>query len=64
MASTAKQQQNTTDLRIVQLHAIALSECGKLEKLIDELTALGPHSLDRDNALMNTKERLAQLARR
>lgn len=64
MTLTAKQQQNKVDQRIVQLHAIALSECKKMEKLIDELKALGPHSLDRDNALANTREHLAQLSRR
>lgn len=63
MALTAKQQQNKVDQRIV-LHEIALSECRKLEKLIDELKALGPHSLDRDNALANTRGHLAQLSRR
>lgn len=64
MALTAKQQQNKVDLRIDQVHEIVLSECRKLEKLIDELKALGPHSLNRDNALANTREHLAQLARR
>jgi hypothetical protein len=64
MALTAKQQQNKADQRIAQLHEIALSECRKIEKLIDELKALGPHSLDRENALANTREYLAQLSRR
>lgn len=55
---------NKTDLRIEQLHAVALSECSKLAKLIDELKTLGPHTLDRDNALSNVREHLAQLVRR
>lgn len=64
MALTIKQRQNRVDLRIVQLHAIARSECRKIEQLIDELKVLGPHSLDRDNALANIREHLAQLSRR
>lgn len=64
MILTAKQQQKKIDQRIVQLYAIALSECRKMEKLIDELKALGPHSLDRDNAIVNTCEHLVQLSRR
>lgn len=64
MTLSVKQQQNKVDQRTVQLHAIALSECRKMEKLIDELKALGPHSRDRDNALANTSEHLVQLSHR
>jgi hypothetical protein len=52
------------DQRIGQLHEIALSECRKIEKLIDEIKALGPHSHGSENALANTREHLAQLSRR
>jgi len=70
MTLSVKQQQNKVDQRIVQLHAIALSECRKMEKLIDELKVLGSHShshshsRDRDNALANTRDHLVQLSHR
>lgn len=52
------------DKRINELHARALKTWGPLERLIDELKQLGPHSLDRDNALLNTREWLRGLANR
>ena len=52
------------DARIRELHAEAGRLWSQIEKIIDELKNLGPHSLDRSNALMNVREWLGQLARR
>jgi hypothetical protein len=52
------------DERIRQLHDQAGLHWQPLEKIIDELKALGDHSLDGDNALANTRDWLMQLARR
>lgn len=52
------------DRRIHELHAEAQSLAHRFEEVIDELKTTGPHSLDRDNALVNTRERLRQLANR
>lgn len=46
------------------LHRKALQHIRTLEGLIDQMKAAGPCPLDGDNALLNTKSRLEQLARR
>lgn len=56
--------QEQKDLRIRELHSDALKLWPKIEKIIDELKSLGPHSLDSNNALLNTAEWLNQLAGR
>ncbi len=48
--------QDQKDSRINELHAEAQMMWPKLEKLIDELKKLGPHSLDGTNALSNTRQ--------
>jgi hypothetical protein len=52
------------DARIRELHAEAREMWPKLERIIDELKHLGPHSLDGNNALLNVREWLSQLSRR
>jgi hypothetical protein len=59
-----KMSQGERDERIRELHTEAFSMWPKLEELIDELKMLGSHSLDGDNALLNTREWLAQLSKR
>jgi uncharacterized coiled-coil DUF342 family protein len=56
--------QDEIDARINKLHREAMSMWPKIEEIIDELKALGEHSLDRDNALLNTREWLDQLSKR
>lgn len=56
--------QNERDKRIRELHEKARAMWPKLEDIIDELKCLGEHSLDRNNALLNTREWLDQLSRR
>ncbi len=56
--------QKERDTRICELHYEAQKMWPKLEQIIDELKSLGPHSLDGDNALLNTREWLEQLSRR
>lgn len=56
--------QDEIDARINKLHREAMSMWPKIEKIIDELKMLGEHSLDRDNALLNTREWLDQLSKR
>ena len=56
--------QDEKDHRINELHAEAHRMWPKIEKLIDELKGLGPHSLDRWNALLNTREWLDGLSKR
>lgn len=56
--------QEQKDERIRELHSGALKLWPKIEKIIDELKFLGPHSLDNNNALLNTAEWLNQLAGR
>ncbi len=56
--------QDEIDARIDKLHREAMSMWPKIEEIIDELKALGEHSLDRDNALLNTREWLDQLSKR
>lgn len=58
------QEQDRKDRRINDLHAEAQKMWPKLEKLIDELKRLGPHSLDRGNALANTRQWLKDLSQR
>jgi hypothetical protein len=47
-----------------RLHAKALKHFRELEAIIDALKAAGPCKLDHDNALLNTKHWLQQLAGR
>lgn len=56
--------QEQKDDRIRELHGDALKLWPKIEKIIDELKLLGPHSLDSNNALLNTEDWLQQLAGR
>lgn len=56
--------QQQKDDRIRELHGHALKLWPKIEKIIDELKLLGPHSLDSNNALLNTGDWLQQLAGR
>ena len=56
--------QDEIDARIDKLHREAMSMWPRIEEIIDELKALGEHSLDRDNALLNTREWLDQLSKR
>lgn len=56
--------QEERDQRICDLHRKAMAMWPEIEKIIDELKLLGPHSLDRDNALLNTRDWLDQLSRR
>jgi len=57
-------EQTRRDDRIAELHREALPLIRQLESMIDELKSLGPHSLDRDNALENVREHLRQLSNR
>lgn len=61
MAELTQQQR---DARIQALHAEAGKMWTKLEKIIDELKKLGPHSLDRANAILNTEQHLKDLSER
>lgn len=56
--------QEQKDERIRELHSDALKLWPQIEKIIDELKLLGPHSLDSNNALLNSAEWLEQLADR
>lgn len=47
-----------------KLHGRALKHFQDLEVIIDELKAAGPDNLDGDNAILNVRERLNQLAGR
>lgn len=60
----AMKSQEQRDSRINALHAEAQKMWPKLEKLIDELKQLGPHSLDGTNALSNTRQWLKDLSQR
>ena len=57
-------ERSKTDARIQRLYAEARTMWPKIETILDELKALGPHSLDGNNALMNIREALAQLSGR
>lgn len=57
-------EQSRRDDRIAKLHREANTIFGKVEAIIDELKTLGPHSLDKDNALLNVRENLRQLSNR
>ena len=52
------------DVKIEMLHRSALEHFSNIEKIIDELKALGNHSLNGNNALMNVREHLSQLSER
>lgn len=56
--------QEKRDSRINELQAEAQMMWPKLEKLIDELKQLGPHSLNGTNALANTRQWLKDLSQR
>jgi len=56
--------QDERDQRIRELHREVLSIWPELENIIDELKFLGHHSLDGNNALLNTREWLEQLSKR
>jgi len=60
----SKMSQDERDQRINELHRKAMTMWPKIENIIDELKCLGEHSLDRNNALMNTREWLDQLSKR
>lgn len=59
-----KMSQGERDQRIRQLHEKVRGMWPKIEDIIDELKCLGEHSLDRNNALLNTREWLDQLSKR
>ncbi len=61
---TKYKTQTEKDKRIQKLDDEARSMWPKIEKIIDELKDLGPHSLDGENTLMNVREWLQQLSRR
>lgn len=61
---TKTKTQAEKDKRIQKLDDDARNLWPKIEKIIDELKGLGPHSLDGDNTLMNVREWLQQLSRR
>lgn len=61
MTTTTQAQR---DKRINALHEKAGKMWPDLEKLIDELKRLGPHSLDGNNALTNTRQWLKDLSQR
>lgn len=52
------------DKRIDALHSKAAKHWPELEKIIDELKACGPHSLNGDNAISNVRQWLRDLSRR
>ena len=56
--------QDQRDARINELHTEAQKIWPKLEKVIDELKRLGPHSLDGTNALQNSRQWLKDLSQR
>lgn len=56
--------QEQADTRIRELHDQAIKMRSQIESIIDELKSLGPHSLDGENALLNTQEWLGQLSKR
>ena len=60
----AAKTQEKRDRRINELHGQAQKMWPQLEKLIDELKQLGPHSLDGTNALSNTRQWLKDLSQR
>lgn len=60
----AVKTQQQTDRRIDTLQSEAAKLRSKLEKIIDEMKARGPHSINGDNALMNTREWLKNLSQR
>jgi hypothetical protein len=47
-----------------RLHQKAKTHLSALEEIIDQLKAAGPCPLDDDNAILNIRERLADLSRR
>lgn len=61
---TKYKTQAEKDKRIQKLDDDARNMWPKIEKIIDELKNLGPHSLDGENTLMNVREWLQQLSRR
>lgn len=61
---TKYKTQTEKDKRIQKLDDEARNLWPKIEKIIDELKDLGPHSLDGENTLMNVREWLQQLSRR
>lgn len=52
------------DKRIDALHSKAAKLWPELERIIDELKACGPHSLNGDNAISNVRQWLRDLSRR
>jgi hypothetical protein len=56
--------QQQIDSRLDELHGDAHKLFSKLEKIIDEMKKLGPHSLNRDNAILNTRQWLKDLSQR
>ena len=56
--------QEEIDMRIREVHEEVSRLWPKIERTIDELKCLGPHSLDRDNAILNTREWLFLLSKR
>lgn len=61
MATKTKEQR---DRRIDTLHSEASKMWPKIEKIIDEMKSLGPHSLNGNNALNNTRQWLKDLSQR
>lgn len=59
-----KSKQDKVDERIRDLHLQAIEIWPRIEAIIDELKSLGPHSIDGENALINTREWLRQLSKR
>jgi|AZIH01.1.fsa_nt_gi hypothetical protein len=56
--------QEQTDTRIRELHNQFIKMRPQIESIIDELKSLGPHSVDGENALLNTQDWLEQLSKR
>lgn len=61
---TKYKTQTEKDKRIQTLDDQVSRMWPKIEKIIDELKDLGPHSLDGENTLMNVRDWLQQLSRR
>lgn len=64
MIDTENMSQAEKDSKIRDLHQEASAMWPKIERIIDDLKVLGPHSLDGENALMNIRNWLDQISKR
>lgn len=64
MIDVENMTQAEKDAKIRELQQQASGLWPTVEGLIDDLKRLGPHSMDGDNALANTREWLKQLSKR